>query len=58
MLFRILGALRDLLSRGGTGAVTLESVAAAAGVSKGVLLYHFPSKSALYLRLLADIFRA
>jgi AcrR family transcriptional regulator len=52
---RILVALRDLLSRGGTGAVTLESVAAAAGVSKGGLLYHFPSKSALYLGLLAAV---
>jgi len=48
-------ALRDLLSTGGTGAVTLESVAAAAGVSKGGLLYHFPSKSALYIGLLAAV---
>lgn len=52
---RILLALRDLLGRGGTGVVTLESVAAAAGVSKGGLLYHFPSKSALYLGLLAAV---
>jgi AcrR family transcriptional regulator len=52
---RILVALRDLLSRGGTGAVTLEAVATAAGVSKGGLLYHFPSKSALYLGLLAAV---
>ncbi len=52
---RILLALRDLLSAGGTTAVTLESVAAAAGVSKGGLLYHFPSKSALYLGLLAAV---
>jgi AcrR family transcriptional regulator len=35
--------------------VTLESVAASAGVSKGGLLYHFPSKSALYLGLLAAV---
>lgn len=52
---RILVALRDLLSTGGPGAVTLESVAALAGVSKGGLLYHFPSKSALYLGLLTVV---
>ncbi len=52
---RILVALRDLLTRGGSTAVTLESVAAAAGVSKGGLLYHFPSKSALYLGLLTAV---
>jgi AcrR family transcriptional regulator len=52
---RILVALRDLLSTGGPGAVTLESVAALAGVSKGGLLYHFPSKSALYIGLLTSI---
>ena len=52
---RILRALRGLLADGGTDAVTLEAVAAAAGVSKGGLLYHFPSKSALYLGLLAAV---
>jgi AcrR family transcriptional regulator len=52
---RILVALRDLLSSGGTAAVTLEAVAAAAGVSKGGLLYHFPSKSALYIGLLEAV---
>ena len=52
---RILRALRDLLARGGTTSVTLEAVAAEAGVSKGGLLYHFPSKSALYLGLLESV---
>ncbi|SDO86885.1 DNA-binding transcriptional regulator, AcrR family [Nakamurella panacisegetis] len=52
---RILRALRDMLARSGNGSVTLEAVAAEAGVSKGGLLYHFPSKSALYLGLLADV---
>ncbi|MFC3999027.1 TetR/AcrR family transcriptional regulator [Nocardiopsis sediminis] len=54
---RILDALQDLLIEGGASAVTLEAVAAAAGVSKGGLLYHFPSKSALLdglIRRLAD----
>lgn len=52
---RILRALRHLLASGGTDAVTLEAVAAAAGVSKGGLLYHFPSKAAMYQGLLAKI---
>jgi AcrR family transcriptional regulator len=44
---RILDALQDILVREGIAAVTLEAVAAAAGVSKGGLLYHFGSKAAL-----------
>jgi AcrR family transcriptional regulator len=49
---RILGALRTVLARGGASAVTLESVAAAAGLSKGGLLYHFKTKESLYAGLL------
>lgn len=49
---RILTALRGLLADGGTDAATLENVAAAAGVSKGGLLYHFPSKQDLFHGLL------
>src|SRR5699024_1646379 len=52
---RILAAVRDLLAAGGPGSVTLEAVADRAGVSKGGLLYHFPSKSALYLGLLEQV---
>ncbi|WP_285760529.1 TetR/AcrR family transcriptional regulator [Nocardiopsis ansamitocini] len=48
---RILDALQDVLIEGGTSAATLESVAAAAGVSKGGLLYHFPSKAAMMIGL-------
>ncbi|GAA2784235.1 TetR/AcrR family transcriptional regulator [Saccharopolyspora taberi] len=44
---RILDALQRILLRKGAGAVTLESVAAEAGVSKGGLLYHFRSKQAM-----------
>lgn len=44
---RILDALQRILIRKGTAAVTLESVAAEAGVSKGGLLYHFRSKQAM-----------
>ena len=52
---RILRALRGMLARGGTTSITLEAVAAEAGVSKGGLLYHFPSKAALYLGLLQAV---
>ncbi|MFF0817075.1 TetR/AcrR family transcriptional regulator [Rhodococcus sp. NPDC003318] len=44
---RILDALEQLLLTRGLSQVTLEAVAAEAGVSKGGLLYHFPSKEAL-----------
>jgi AcrR family transcriptional regulator len=49
---RILDALQAILVRDGMAAVTLESVAAAAGVSKGGLLYHFGSKAALIAGLI------
>lgn len=52
---RILRALRDILAASGNASVTLEAVAAQAGVSKGGLLYHFPSKAALYLGLLGSV---
>lgn len=44
---RILNALEQLLLESGPLHATLDAVAAAAGVSKGGLLYHFPSKDAL-----------
>lgn len=44
---RLLDALEKLLLTRGLAQVTLEAVAADAGVSKGGLLYHFPSKEAL-----------
>ena len=49
---RILDALRHVLASGGASAVTLESVAAQAGLSKGGLLYHFKTKQSLYDGLL------
>ncbi|THV41369.1 TetR/AcrR family transcriptional regulator [Glycomyces buryatensis] len=45
---RILNALQRLLVEKGSSGVTLEAVAAEAGVSKGGLLYHFKSKADLY----------
>ncbi|MDI9914196.1 TetR/AcrR family transcriptional regulator [Rhodococcus sp. IEGM 1379] len=44
---RILDALEKLLLVSSVAQVTLEGVATEAGVSKGGLLYHFPSKEAL-----------
>ncbi|WP_280490871.1 TetR/AcrR family transcriptional regulator [Nocardia asiatica] len=54
---RILDALETLLLQKGMAHVTLENVAATAGVSKGGLLYHFKTKDALLaglVRRLAD----
>lgn len=54
---RILDAYEDVLAVEGERYATLDAVAAKAGVSKGGLLYHFPSKdrlaAALCDRLLA-----
>jgi AcrR family transcriptional regulator len=54
----LLDAAEQVLSRGGPQALTLNAVAAQAGVSKGGLLYHFSHKdqliSALVERLIDD----
>jgi AcrR family transcriptional regulator len=52
---RLLDAFEDLLIENGERAATLDGVAAAAGVSKGGLLYHFGSKAALIEGLLARL---
>lgn len=44
---RILRAAQDLANDIGPGRMSLDAVAARAGVSKGGLLYHFPSKAKL-----------
>jgi AcrR family transcriptional regulator len=44
---RLLDAAAKVLLRGGARSVTLDAVAAEAAVSKGGLLYHFPTKAAL-----------
>ncbi|ADD44882.1 TetR/AcrR family transcriptional regulator [Stackebrandtia nassauensis] len=44
---RLLDAATEILFRDGAQALTLAAVADHAGVSKGGLLYHFPSKQAL-----------
>jgi AcrR family transcriptional regulator len=44
---RILAAAEDLVIREGVGKLTLDSAAKEAGISKGGILYHFPSRAAL-----------
>jgi AcrR family transcriptional regulator len=51
---RLLDAAGQVIRRDGPAALTLEAVAAQAGVSKGGLLYHFASKDALVDGLIAD----
>lgn len=50
---KVLDAYCRLLREDGERAATMEAIAAAAGVSKGGLLYHFPSKEALAEALIA-----
>jgi AcrR family transcriptional regulator len=52
---RILAAVRALLARGGPDAVTLDAAASEAGVSKGGLLYHFPTKASLFVGVLSQM---
>ena len=44
---RLLDAAEQVVAQDGVNGLTLNAVAEGAGVSKGGLLYHFPSKSAL-----------
>ena len=44
---RIVCAAEDVVIREGVARLTLESAAAEAGVSKGGVLYHFPTRAAL-----------
>lgn len=53
---RILDAAEARLLSGGPRALVLDQVAADAGVSKGGLLYHFPSKEALVAGLCERMF--
>lgn len=50
---RVLDATETVIHRDGIGSFTLDAVAAEAGVSKGGLLHHFPSKERLIETLVA-----
>jgi AcrR family transcriptional regulator len=54
---RILSAAADVAREAGAGNLSLDAVAARAGVSKGGLLYNFPNKAAL-MRALVESFLA
>ncbi len=51
---RILRAADAIATESGAATVSLDAVAARAGISKGGLLYHFPTKSALLRALVED----
>ena len=51
---KILAAAADIAEQVGPGNLSLDAVAARAGVSKGGLLYHFPSKTKLFQAVVAN----
>lgn len=52
---RLLDAAESVVIEQGVSAMTLEAVAARAGISKGGLLYHFPSKDAIVMGMVSRI---
>ncbi|AEG60407.1 TetR/AcrR family transcriptional regulator [Desulforamulus ruminis] len=52
---RILTAASDIIRNQGLERLTLEAVAKEAGLSKGGLLYHFPSKEALITGMVEEL---
>ena len=54
---RILEAARALVARGGAAGISMGDVAASAGVSKALVLYHFRDKDSLVLALVDDVGR-
>lgn len=52
---RLLDAAEAIVADRGVGALTLDAVAAAAGVSKGGLLHHYRSKEALLVAIVARL---
>src|SRR3990167_7322248 len=53
----LLDAARQLFAEQPWDRVTIAEVAAAAGIGKGTVYKHFPSKEALYARLMLDLSR-
>ena len=54
---KILAAAADVAREAGPGSLSLEAVASRAGVSKGGLLYNFPTKAKLMQALVEDCLR-
>ncbi|RVC42866.1 TetR/AcrR family transcriptional regulator, partial [Mesorhizobium sp. M4A.F.Ca.ET.090.04.2.1] len=55
---RILAAAADVARETGPGSLSLDAVASRAGVSKGGLLYNFPTKAKLMQSLVEDYLKA
>lgn len=55
---RILAAAEQLFAERGFSDTRLDDVAAAAGLTRAALFYHFPDKRALYTAVLEDVFGA
>jgi len=54
----ILAAAREVTARQGAGNLTIDSIAREIGMSKGGVLYNFPSKRALLSALLENLIEA
>src|ERR1700722_13833043 len=54
---KILAAAADVARETGPGSLSLDAVASRAGVSKGGLLYNFPTKAKLMQGLVEDYLR-
>jgi AcrR family transcriptional regulator len=52
---QLLDAALALVAKHGYSALTLDAVGAAVGVSKGGVLYHFPTKDALVIALIEQL---
>lgn len=52
---QIISAALNVAADHGAGKVTLDAVAKASGLSKGGLLYHFPSKEALIIAMVQQL---
>ncbi|MEQ8857551.1 MAG: TetR/AcrR family transcriptional regulator [Pseudomonadales bacterium] len=52
---RVLDAAAAIVARAGAAHLTMDAVAAEAGLSKGGLLYHYPSKNALLQGMLGRL---
>ena len=52
---RILSAAEDVFARFGYNGAAIEAIGERAGMSKQSMLYYFPSKEVMYLRVLANI---
>jgi AcrR family transcriptional regulator len=51
----ILAAARLLFTRDGFEGTSVDEIAALAGVAKGAVYHHFPSKEAIFTRVLEDV---